>query len=527
MDMVTGWTGRTACALQSALRLSNEAFAATLGVGVRTVATWHAKPELRPRPEIQQALDTKLTQADESARARFAVLIGETTDAGSTPTENSATAAAELRLEADPNIGQALERLDQAAGWEPGTARRQVASRLGQLDRRALEDRANRHRRIDQRRIAEALDEYYEASRSGYGRYAARADSGGAVITSVLTHPDWLDLECPLDAAHDRITLAGMAAGYDLSFDADAAGAAARRLAETLVTGTRLVDMPLYRLLGIDAGRGRIAATMGVTHFAEYALTMDLLEGELLDALSTGTPLRPGSLPLRDRYLPDVASVLGVGDRLCAGGALALCAIARPASPHRGPADYVLLIQERSSDVVNVARRLTVLPKGFHQPMTDYAADARIGATLRREMEEELFGREEIDNTIGIQSTVDPMHPSLLSKPMRWLMDEPDRLRMECTGFGLNLVSGNYEFASLIVISDEDFWSRYGGLIAANWESLSLRQYSSMDAESLAWLIRDTAWSNEGLFAMLQGLRRLAAIGGDRTNLPTIEWEIR
>jgi len=27
MDVVTGWTGRAACALQAALRMSNEAFA--------------------------------------------------------------------------------------------------------------------------------------------------------------------------------------------------------------------------------------------------------------------------------------------------------------------------------------------------------------------------------------------------------------------------------------------------------------------------------------------------------------------
>jgi hypothetical protein len=75
-------------------------------------------------------------------------------------------------------------------------------------------------------------------------------------------------------------------------------------------------------------------------------------------------------------------------------------------------------------------------------------------------MEEELFGRPEIDNTEGDSLTADPMHPSRLSEPMRWLTEQSGRLRMECTGFGLNLVSGNYEFASLIVIDDEEFWTR-------------------------------------------------------------------
>ena len=117
-----------------------------------------------------------------------------------------------------------------------------------------------------------------------------------------------------------------------MSLDEQAARAAAQRLAETLATGTRLVDMPLYRLLEIDVTRGAIAGLLRVTQFVPYALTMDLLEGELIDALTAGVPTRPGSLPLRDQYMPDMASVLGIARRLCAGGTLALCAIARPTS---------------------------------------------------------------------------------------------------------------------------------------------------------------------------------------------------
>ena len=98
---------------------------------------------------------------------------------------------------------------------------------------------------------------------------------------------------------------------------------------------------------------------------------------------------------------------------------------------------------------------------------------------------------------------------------------------MECTGFGLNLMSGNFEFASLIVIDDEEFWTRFGGQIEANWEASALRQYSSLDRAMLDALITDRAWSNEGLFALLQGLRRLNQLGGSRVDVPTIEWEIR
>lgn len=74
MDVVAGWTGRQAVALQQALRLSNEAFASQLGVAVRTVASWHTRGEVVPRPEMQQLLDLVLEQAPAAVRDRFATL---------------------------------------------------------------------------------------------------------------------------------------------------------------------------------------------------------------------------------------------------------------------------------------------------------------------------------------------------------------------------------------------------------------------------------------------------------------------
>jgi transcriptional regulator with XRE-family HTH domain len=482
--------------------LEIESFARLVGVHPKTVQRWLSGRLPHPRHrwkacDILQRPESELWPADlfdnESASEQ---------STGETGSEGSAQ--------------QPLVRLTSAVG-----AQSDLQSAFIHLQRRA-----SQRGEIGRRSIAETLGRYYCDRVDGYGRYSARYGQADEIVTSVLTHPSWLDLDCPLDPAHDRLMLAKAAVDHDAAFDVDLADAAAQRLAETLVTGTRLVDRPLYRLHKIAVRKGEVAGSVDLTTFARYALTMDLLEGELIDALSAGMSTRPGSLPLRDRYLPDLASVLDVTDRLCAGGALGLCAIARPASPHRGPADYLLLVQERSGDVLNAAGRLTVLPRGFHQPMTDFQADARIGATLRREMEEELFGREDVDNTLTKKYAAEPMHPTRLSDPARWLVSNPDQMRMECTGFGLNLVNGNCEFACLIIIDDEDFWSRYGGMLVANWESASLRQFSSLESQSLADLVRDPAWSNEGLFALLQGLRRLKTVGGNRIDLPTIEWEI-
>jgi 8-oxo-dGTP diphosphatase len=74
VDVVEVWNGRGACALQAALRLTNEAFAHQLGIALRTVATWHAYPDVVPRAEMQQLLDEAYERASPAVRARFALL---------------------------------------------------------------------------------------------------------------------------------------------------------------------------------------------------------------------------------------------------------------------------------------------------------------------------------------------------------------------------------------------------------------------------------------------------------------------
>jgi hypothetical protein len=75
--IVAQWTGRQADALRLALRMTTEGFAGLLGVSVRTVAYWHARPEIVPRVVMQEALDTLLDRASAAALARFAALAGE------------------------------------------------------------------------------------------------------------------------------------------------------------------------------------------------------------------------------------------------------------------------------------------------------------------------------------------------------------------------------------------------------------------------------------------------------------------
>ena len=115
MEPVQLWTGRTACALQAALRMTHDSFAAHLGTAVRTVATWHQKPDRVPSAEMQQALDTTLERAGEGAQARFTRNIAETRvtvgspsppldDAADTAEDTAATVVDDLTTTAAPTI---------------------------------------------------------------------------------------------------------------------------------------------------------------------------------------------------------------------------------------------------------------------------------------------------------------------------------------------------------------------------------------------------------------------------------------
>lgn len=81
MNVISVWTGRTACALQAALRMTNEGYAGHLGVGVRTIASWHQDPDIVPRPEMQGILDTAYEKAGEAVQRRFGLLSRPTATA--------------------------------------------------------------------------------------------------------------------------------------------------------------------------------------------------------------------------------------------------------------------------------------------------------------------------------------------------------------------------------------------------------------------------------------------------------------
>ncbi|MGH3908909.1 MAG: transcriptional regulator [Pseudonocardiaceae bacterium] len=394
-------------------------------------------------------------------------------------------------------------------------------------------ERVYRRSKVTRRQIADFLWHYYEHSMPSKMGYCTVRSGGDTLKLSVLTKPEWLDLNVHLGGDNERFLLSsGDSPGATPKLVDGPLDAAIQRLAEAELDGTRFFGTPSYRLLDFLLSDGGLQAEFAVTDSANYIFTLDLLEAELLETLASGEPAigKGGPLfPLRDHYLPNIDTILDFDNRTCLGGPLALFAAARPGT-RRAPntPDFTLLVQERSAQVMNMTGRLAVIPKCFHEPLASRTEDVPLSASLERELEEELLGRPELENspTHPVRK-VDPMHLNEISAPMRWLEEHrgTDSYRVECVGFGINAVSGNYEFPCIIVIDDDEWWGKFGGHVEGNWEVNRIRQYSSRDREGISALLKDSAWSNEGLFAFSAGLRRLAAVGGSRVDVPDVELE--
>jgi len=73
MQVVATWSGGHADLLRQAFRMTNESFAAHLGVHARTVANWRGNLDVIPRPAIQDILDAALERAPDRVKAQFAL----------------------------------------------------------------------------------------------------------------------------------------------------------------------------------------------------------------------------------------------------------------------------------------------------------------------------------------------------------------------------------------------------------------------------------------------------------------------
>jgi hypothetical protein len=439
------------------------------------------------------------------------------------PIDALLTADERQRSRASP-LPESLEarglKADEFVAWiaehsalDYGEAYRQVCRRIDDAESTPYSFRHAHDRellRVTRADLASWLSAYYGTASDFYAAQVGRA----AVTLSVVAPTTWTGLSVPLGGDSECCELDRTVPVPVTRLNDRQLAAALDRLAAAEMAGTVLVNDPLYRLVGLEVGGGGLRARFACVDFADYALTADLMERELRGALQQTATSR---MSLREAWLPTTDAGLAFDLRVCAGGPLCLVAIA-------DGEQYQLLVQERSSKVLNVAGALAVIPKAFHQPIVDPFGETRISTTIERELEEELLGRpdlEQLSEEYGRRAA--PLHPANAPAPMRWLGEHPDAWQMECTGFGINMVTGTFEFGCLVVVHDPEWWSSYGHMLEANWEAKRLHRYSSLDGAGIEQLVSDPSWSNEGLFAFVEGLRRLVELGTPHVRVPPIE----
>ena len=222
-------------------------------------------------------------------------------------------------------------------------------------------------------------------------------------------------------------------------------------------------------------------------------------------------------LPLRCAYLPTAKAFGEVGSRLCAGGIATLFAHAV------NDEEYLVLLQKRSQKVVNVPGRLSVVPRAFHQPLWDTQAEVSISATVKREFEEELIGRDDVESSSRFRGSY-PYRGDAWTPAMQAFLRYPESWRLECTGLSLNLLNGNYDFGCLFAVMDSLLMEQLidrGYFRTHNWEIAKTHpvHVRSDHGSELRRTSVNEGWAHEALFAFVNGLRRLGQLAPPLTGI--------
>ena len=175
---------------------------------------------------------------------------------------------------------------------------------------------------------------------------------------------------------------------------------------------------------------------------------------------------------------------------------------------------------------------LSVIPKAFHQPSAlphsrTLRSEVRPSATMYRELFEEILGGREVEIA---DRDLEPLWFIDHSRPLRWLRENPGSYLGLCVALATNLLSGNHEIGTLLVIHDPKFWRLFESALRPNWEVGNLIRCSTRPGihtgpkRGLAGLITSTeGWTSEGLLVLIEGLARLKQLFPERVCLLSLE----
>lgn len=374
----------------------------------------------------------------------------------------------------------------------------------------------------NQKAITEVITGWYgNAGSTDLKQYSVLID-GTRLNTTIYTSEQYLDL------SEDLREVAGALAS-DVPTDSvkQKTSTAVRSYVPEVIArleemGVKIWNAPLYRLMKASSDK-HLSLTFSLTDFLSYRFTSGLLGDEVIDALietkgSADDVLANAHtlLPIRRSIMPDVGYLDDYDSRICAGGIGVLLAIAR-GKPYN---DFLITLQVRSSKVSDGRGQLAVIPKSFHQPVTDSDEEVSLYSTLLREMFEEVYGNSDVE-----KESHRLKHDWYIDEEpgVAYFQNHIGAYDLEATGFGLNAVAGHYDVGVLLAIRDTWYWDTFGKHIFPNWEPDKLILISSKDKEKIKEVLTGHSWANESMPHVVEGLVRLKQIDSAKVNLPDIQ----
>ncbi|MXV21971.1 hypothetical protein [Deinococcus xianganensis] len=270
-----------------------------------------------------------------------------------------------------------------------------------------------------------------------------------------------------------------------------------------------LMDLGPYSLRNIRVTGKDIELYFSEMSFYEWNDRYGDLEDEFIssvpDLLDRKKGLRDINFDLRNRYLPDLGTVFNFNNRLAAGGVVVLTIIPTDIDANNA----LILVEERSGDVSDGRELLTTIPRGFHDRFASSRDDYHLETTVLREVAEEVFNRSglrngEIDTQVYLEA----------SPPIADLMGSQKYILMP-TGFGIDLLKGNYTVTYLLLVTDKSWWRKYRHSQSLNYEfkqNGESRRLMLSETKQLERILQRPDWTSEGFFAFVEGLRALPRV---------------
>jgi hypothetical protein len=358
-----------------------------------------------------------------------------------------------------------------------------------------------------------------DLNEAGLSAFSAEIE-GKPVFTSIVGKQNYLQLNLELlDSNEECILKSGAPESFNIP--AEIAG---QILADIEQRELRIWDAPIYNLTSFSVNQSVLRAEFVLGHFMQYRLSLGALWDELVQALidskySVDKLLseRERCLSFRQKFLSNSRAIADYSKRICVGGVNVMVALQRP-DPWD---DFAIPVQRRSAILSEGQNMISLVPQAFHQHMIDPYEGVSFSRTIYRELFEELFGGEEA--TKDLKRLREDWYMEVC-KPFEWLRGNRNHYRLVCTGFGLNLMSGTYEIAILLIVRNPSFWKKFSPMLITNWETAEAISplISSKDAETLRSMLSNPAWTGASLFSLCLGLCYLSNLEPSRVNMPNI-----